>query len=194
MIAVIVLDVTYPEKYPDVAPYLDLANPHDAPKSSRLDLAEDKAKLLAAIEPTIEESLGMAMVFNIVTALKDAAEQLIQERATVAEQAREAVRRAEEEKENAKFHGEKVTRERFLNWRETFRQEMEEEAKRKAAEAEAAAAKRGGKAAGATQGVKLTGRELWEKGLARGEEEEEGEEDGTATAVQKGVNDLKVDQ
>ena len=75
-----------------------------------------------------------------------------------------------EEEENRKFHGQAVTRESFLEWRESFRGEMEkaEEEKRKREEAE-----EGKKKIGKGED-RMTGRELWEKGLVgKGEEEED---------------------
>ena len=189
-LAALLLQVAYPELYPDVGPDLDISMAPGAPKPPGLDLATDKDNLLAALEPTIEESLGMAMVFNLVTTLKEAAEQLIAERASVVEQALEAEKRAEEEKEDAKFHGEKVTPESFLRWREAFRKEKEKEARRKAEEAEIAA-KKGQKAAPVEKGEKLTGRQLWERGLVgKVDEEEEGD---AVLSVEKGVEGLKVE-
>lgn len=196
--ATLLLSVTYPEEYPDVAPHLDISNLHDGPKVPGLDLANDKAALLKELEPTIEESLGIAMIFSIVSTLKDAAEQLIGERAKAAERVREAELRAAEEKENAKFHGEKVTKESFLQWRDSFRQEMAEKAK-KEAEEEAAASKRGGKSAGAStvgvgvgaNGERLTGKQLWEQGKA-GKIDEKDDEWDSLTLVEKEVGTLKI--
>lgn len=185
--------MTYPETYPDVAPYLDLSHPpNSSKKPANLDLSTDKTQLLEALEPTIEESLGMAMVFSLVTAVKESAEQLIADRRTAAEQEREAVLRAEEEKEDAKFHGEKVTKESFLRWREQFLQEKKEEEKKRAEDADVAARKGGKVSAPSAKEEKLTGRQLWEKGLVgKGWEEDEG--DGIPPALGKGVDALKVD-
>ena len=158
------------------------------PKPGELDLATDGPALLASLEPTIEESLGEVMIFNLVTALKDAAEQLAADRATAAEHAREAELRAAEEKENAKFHGERVTRERFLAWRERFLAERAEEAERRRVEEVEAAGKRGGKVA--KEEDKITGRQLWERGMVgKGWEDEEGD----GYPVEKGVEALSVD-
>jgi hypothetical protein len=113
------------------------------------------------------------MVFTLVTALKDNAEQLIAERAQAAETRRETEIRKAEEEENKKFVGTPVTRETFLEWRDKFRLEIEEQKKREMEEKEAEDKKK----RGVKEEKKLTGKELWEKGLAgKVEEEEEGED------------------
>lgn len=172
---VIILNVRYPEAYPDEAPILDVTQPPNAPKHEHLDIQEDKARLLDALQPTIEESLGMAMVFALVSQLKDAAELLIVERQQAVQALKDFEAQKAEEEENRKFEGEKVTRESFLAWRDKFRQEMAEERARKAAELEAEEKKkRGGKA----EEKKLTGKQLWQEGLVGkvAEEDEEGED------------------
>ncbi|EME49538.1 hypothetical protein DOTSEDRAFT_68348 [Dothistroma septosporum NZE10] len=172
---VIILNVRYPEAYPDEAPYLDVSQPPNAPKHKYLDIQQDKAYLLETLLPTIEESMGMAMVFTLVSTLKDAAELLISERAQAVQAQKDFEAAKAEEEENRKFEGEKVTRETFLAWREKFRQEMKEEAERKQAEQEAEDKKRRG---GKADEKKLTGRQLWEQGLAGKtvDEDEEGED------------------
>jgi hypothetical protein len=123
----------------------------------------------------------MAMIFTIVSTLKDSAELLISER----QQAQQAlvdieVRKAEEE-ENKKFVGTPVNRETFLKWNEEFKKDMEEEEKRRQEEKEIDdKMKRIPK-----KEKKMTGKELWEKGLAgKGDEEDEDGEDAVE-ALQK---------
>lgn len=177
------LNVTYPEAYPDVGPHLDITSPPNAAKHAQLDVGEDKAQLLDALKPTIEDNLGMAMVFTLVTTLKDVAEVLISDRTRQAEEAREIEVRQKEEEENRKFHGTVVTRERFLEWRERFRKEMEEK-ERKAREDEEAEDKKrkGGKA----DEKRLTGKQLWERGLVgKVEEEDVDGEDALVGVVEK---------
>ncbi|KAG9598743.1 hypothetical protein KCV04_g19785, partial [Aureobasidium melanogenum] len=53
----LILSVSYPEDYPDVAPRLDLSAPPNAPKHKYLDIQEDKARLLDGLTATIEENL-----------------------------------------------------------------------------------------------------------------------------------------
>ena len=170
---VILLQVQYPEAYPDEAPRLDIHSPPNASRYPHFDVQDDKEQLLASLQSTIEENLGMAMIFALVTTLKDNAEQLIAERlgAIQAEKDKETARA--EEEENRKFEGTKVTRETFLAWRDRFKKEIEDEKLRKEQEREDELRKKRIK-----EEKKMTGKELWEKGLAgkAGEEEEEGED------------------
>ncbi|EMD00821.1 hypothetical protein BAUCODRAFT_61936 [Baudoinia panamericana UAMH 10762] len=182
----IILNVRYPEAYPDEAPHLDITQPPNAPKYAHLDIQEDKARLLEALQPTVEENLGIAMIFTLVSTLKDSAELLVSERQAAIQAQKDILVAKAEEEENRKFEGEKVTRETFLAWREGFKKEMEEEKARRAAEMEAEERKKRG---GKLEEKKLTGRQLWEMGLAGKtvEEEEEGE-DGL-----EGMQRLKVE-
>lgn len=182
---VILLNVTYPEAYPDVGPHLDITAPPNAAKHPYIDVADDKAQLLDALQPTIEDSLGMAMVFTLVTTLKETAETLISDRMRQEEAVREVAARQKEEEENRKFHGTVVTRERFLEWREKFRQEMLDNEKRQKEEEEAEDKKKRGVK---IEEKKLTGRQLWERGLIGKVDEEDVEgEDALPT-----VEGLKV--
>ncbi|KAK1078982.1 Protein gir2 [Friedmanniomyces endolithicus] len=177
---VILLNIRYPEAYPDEAPRLDITQPPNAPRYDHLDIQNDKARLLEALGPTIEESMGMAMVFALVSALKDAAELLAIQAVKDVESAKA------EEEENRKFEGEKVTRERFLAWREGFQREMADEAARRVAEVEAEEKKK----REAREERKLTGKQLWQRGLA-GNTVEEDEDEGDDAL--EGVQKLRVD-
>nr|POE91153.1 protein gir2 [Quercus suber] len=171
----ILLTVRYPPDYPDVAPLLDVSQPPNAPKHQHLDIQEDKTRLLEALQPGIEESLGMAMVFTLVSTLKDAAELLVSERQQAVQAMIDVEKAKAEEEENRKFEGEKVTRETFLAWREKFTTEMREEAERKVVEQEAEDKKKRIK----VEEKKLTGKQLWEQGLAgkvMDDEEDDGED------------------
>ena len=131
----------------------------------------------------------MAMIFSLYSALKEAAEALITERQTAVRTQQESEAAAKEEEENRKFHGELVTRERFLAWREKFVAEVEaEEEKKRVEEKEADDKKRRG--AGKEE-VKLTGRQLWERGLV-GKIDEEDDEDGGTDALAI-VEKLKIE-
>lgn len=181
------LHVRYPEAYPDEPPILDIQAPPNTVASERIpfSVAEDKAQLLEALDVTIQENLGMAMVFTLVTALKDAAEQLVADREAEREKAHEEAILAAEREENKKFQGTAVTRETFLRWRESFLREMEEkrvqEEEEKLAELKKARVK---------EPVKLTGKQLWERGLAgKGDADEGDDEDGISHAVEN----LKVE-
>lgn len=182
---IILLNVRYPPDYPDVAPVLDITQPPNAPKHHQLDIQDDKARLLEALQPSIEESMGMAMVFALVSTLKDAAELLVAERQQAVQAVLDVEKAHAEEEENRKFEGEKVTRETFLAWRERFVTEMQDDAERKVVEQEAEDKKKRVK----VEEKKLTGRQLWEQGLAgKVVEEDEDGEDAVAS-----VKALKVE-
>ncbi|KAK3669502.1 Protein gir2 [Recurvomyces mirabilis] len=184
---VIILSVRYPDAYPDEAPALDITAPPNAPKYAHLDVQVDKARLLGSLGPTIEESMGMAMVFTLVSTLKDSAELLVSERQQAIQALLDIESAKAEAEENRKFEGEKVTRETFLAWRDKFKQEMADEAARKQAEAEAEEKKKRGKA----EEKKLSGKQLWERGLAGKVMDEDEEEDGDDAL--EGMQKLKVD-
>jgi hypothetical protein len=180
------LTVRYPEDYPDKAPVLEVSAPQNATPHTYLNLAEDKDELLQGLEATIEENLGMAMVFTLVSALKDAAEQLVVDRKKAAADAHEEAVLAAEREENKKFHGTPVTPETFIAWRALFLKEMEEirikEEEERLAELKKARIK---------EPVKLTGRQLWERGLATGAVEEEGDDDGISV---EDIRKLKLEE
>ncbi|TFB04142.1 hypothetical protein CCMA1212_003480 [Trichoderma ghanense] len=177
------LSVRYPDDYPDAAPHLDILSSPSSPPHPHFSVSEDRDKLLADLADTITENLGMAMVFTLYSSLKEAAEQLIQDRKDAAERAREEEQLAAEREENKKFHGTPVTPETFMKWREGFLKEMEEKRLREEEERLAEMKK-----ARIKEPVRLTGRQLWERGLA-GKGEEEDEEEGLAD----GVEQLKVE-
>lgn len=167
-------------------PHLEIQAIPNAPTHPHFSVAEDREQLLAGLDETIQENMGMAMVFTIVSTLKDAAEQIIQDRKDVIAKAHEEEKLAAEREENKKFEGTRVTPETFLKWREGFLKEMAEKRAREEEERLAELKK-----AKVKEPVKLTGRQLWERGLATTGDEEEGEdEDGApAEAMQK----LKVE-
>ncbi|KAK0392440.1 hypothetical protein NLU13_1935 [Sarocladium strictum] len=178
------LNVRYPEAYPDEAPQLDLLAPANFQPHEHFDISEDREKLLADLEETIQDNIGMQMIFTLYSTVKEAAEQLIQDRkdAVLREQEEKAL--AAEREENKKFEGTAVTRESFLAWREKFLKEMEE-AETKEEEERVADLKK----AKVKEPVRLTGKQLWERGLA-GKGDEGDEEDGMPI---EGVENLKVE-
>ena len=119
--------------------------------------------------------MGMPMVFTLVSTVKETAEAIIGERQEVEKQAHIKRVMAIEAEENKKFHGTPVTRETFMRWRDAFRKEMQDKEDAANEEERLAELKRN---RGKEAEVKLTGRQLWEKGLAGkgGEEEEDFEE------------------
>lgn len=182
---ILILQVSYPEAYPDVAPDLEIMTPPNSPKHPHLDIQEDRARLLEALEPSIEENMGMAMVFTLVSTLKDSAELLISERQAAIDALVQVEAAKAEEEENRKFQGTVVNRQTFLEWREGFQAELREQERRKREEKEAEEKK---KKPSAREEKKLTGKQLWEKGLAgRGDYEEDDDE-----GVQAGVENIKL--
>lgn len=115
----------------------------------------------------------MAMIFTLVATLKEAAEQLIVERQGALQAKKDQEAAKVEEEENRKFHGSAVTKQSFLDWREKFKIQMAETERREKEEHEMDEKKKRGKA----EEKKMTGRQLWEGGLAgKGDEEEEAED------------------
>ena len=173
------LHVRYPEAYPDEAPILDLSPVPNAPIHPRFSVAADKEQLLKGLEDTIQENLGMAMVFTLVTTLTELAEQLMTERKEAAERVREEAILAAEREENKKFQGTVVTPETFMKWREQFRREMEEQRQREEDERLAELKK-----AKVKEAPRLTGKQLWERGLV-GKGDEEDDEQPLTEQVEK---------
>ncbi|KEZ44140.1 Uncharacterized protein SAPIO_CDS3061 [Scedosporium apiospermum] len=164
----ILLQVRYPDEYPDKPPHLDLLSPPNAPSHPNFSLSEDRDALLNVLNSAAEENLGMAMVFTLVSTLKEAGEQLIADRVAAAEKIREEALLAAEREENKKFHGTPVTPETFTKWREGFMKEMEELRKKEEEERLAELKK-----ARVKEPVRMTGRQLWEAGLVGKVDEDE---------------------
>jgi hypothetical protein len=186
----ILLQVKYPEAYPEEPPLLDLLPKPNAPVHLYFSVGADKETLLDGLKETIEENMGMAMIFTLVSTLKDNVEQLIAERQADARHQHEQKLLAAEREENKKFHGTPVTPETFKIWREGFRKEMEALRLKQEVEDEAADKKRN---RGKETMVQLTGKQLWERGLAGKVEEDEFEGDEVLVEGVEGLEVLKVD-
>jgi uncharacterized protein YdiU (UPF0061 family) len=180
---VIFLEVSYPEDYPDVPPELKISPVSNAPKHPLIELPQDEDVLTSALDSAVEENMGMAMVFSLVSALKEAAEQLMLERVQAVEEEKALVAQKAEEEENKKFRGTPVNRETFQKWLADFKKEVEEEEQRQREEKEIEDKKK----KTAKEEKKLTGRQLWERGLAGKADYDEEEEDALPA-----VDKLKV--
>ncbi|EEH40799.2 hypothetical protein PAAG_02775 [Paracoccidioides lutzii Pb01] len=179
---VLILQVSYPPQYPDVAPDLELFSTPNAPKHPHFDIQEDRDRLLESLQTTIEENMGMAMIFSLVDMLKEGAELLISERQAAVRALKEMEAAKAEEEENRKFHGPGVTRESFLEWRSRFQKEIEELERRTREEREAEDKK---KKSAAKEEKRLTGKELWERGLAGKVDYDEDDLDSLPTDMEK---------
>ncbi|RKF53904.1 RWD domain-containing protein [Erysiphe neolycopersici] len=167
----IILSVKYPPDYPDVPPILEILRSPDGSTHPFFNVAEDDKVLLNSLTETIDENIGMAMIFTVVSTLKENAENLISARQQAWQQEQDEKFMEAERKENSKFHGTPVTPETFASWRKNFLFEMEE-LKKKKLETEELAEKKKGK-------VKdvipiYTGKQLWMKGMVGKLDDEEG--------------------
>lgn len=128
----------------------------------------------------------MAMVFTLVSTLKDSAEMLIAERRAEARRILDVEAAKQEQEENKKFQGSAVTRESFLEWRNNFKRESDEAEARRVEEKEAEEKKK----RGGNEEKRLTGKELFQRGLV-GKAGDEDEDEGDDALV--GMEKLKVE-
>ncbi|KZT50814.1 RWD-domain-containing protein [Calocera cornea HHB12733] len=173
------LHVKYPPTYPSEIPELSL-------EELEGELTElERETLLDGLRLAGEDSLGMAMVFTLVTHLQSAMSALIQGRAEEL-QAREAEKaRIEAEAEAHRARGTAVTADSFAAWKEQFNAEMrrrmerEEEDKMRGMTPKEREEFRRSK-------TKLTGRQLFERdrNLAK-EDEALGEEGAESVDISK---------
>ncbi|ODV79728.1 RWD-domain-containing protein [Suhomyces tanzawaensis NRRL Y-17324] len=181
---VLVLGVKYPPEYPEVIPELDIelgadddesdddyddeSDDDDADTraakqalnmSETIEFGRDQFKLLLGkLQEEAEMQLGIPMVFALASQLKEEAETLFQQILDAKQKDYDRQLLAREQEEQKKFNGTPVTKESFSTWRNQFRQEINLEARL----AERFAAMHQGK---------LTGREIFEKGLAGDEDD-----------------------
>ncbi|EAA08430.4 RWD domain-containing protein 1 [Anopheles arabiensis] len=130
---------TYTAKYPDTAPLVEIEEP-----SNFHDGYEEE--LLEHIHKTIEENLGIEMIFSLVSSAQEWLNVKYDELKNAAETAKEEAKRKVEEEEMKKFEGTRVTVESFMAWKLKFEQDMGITERKEKVAAEAR---------------KLTGRELF---------------------------------
>ncbi|KAI7883358.1 RWD-domain-containing protein [Lichtheimia hyalospora FSU 10163] len=139
------LRVKYTPQYPDELPEFGI-DVLEGKISS-----DQKQQIMDALKASAEDSLGMVMVFTLASLAKEELNQILDDTLRMREAAEAERIRREEEAENAKFRGTKVTWERFQEWKIKFDQEIAEQEK----EERAARAKE--------LKNKLTGRQLFEQ-------------------------------
>jgi hypothetical protein len=114
------------------------------------------------------------MIYTLASIVKEAADELLDKRVKEKKNKIHAVKEAEFEKEMEKFRGELVTKERYEVWRKKLEQEREEVRRKEREREEEENKKRG---APVVKEKKLTGRQLFERGMAKAGEDQEDEEE-----------------
>lgn len=170
---VLVLGVKFPDQYPEVVPCLDIEwlpqykeiegntdeeDNDDDEKFVSLSESinfekEDLATLLARLDEEAELNIGMPSIFTIAAILKDEAELLFLRKVDAAQITYDKELLAREAEEQKKFHGTKVNKDLFEQWRKQFREEMKINEKNQELFEK-------------MHNGKMTGREIFEKGLA----------------------------
>jgi hypothetical protein len=114
-----VLQFTYRDTYPDVAPLMEIVS------SENLD-EEAISEITSFMNQLAEENIGVVMVFTIVSAVQEKLTQIMEsiEERKIAE--KERVIREAEEAEQKRFEGTRVTIESFLSWKTKFDAELAE--------------------------------------------------------------------
>ncbi|XP_064474204.1 RWD domain-containing protein 1-like isoform X2 [Ornithodoros turicata] len=160
----VTLKFTYVPTYPEEGPVIEVIEGENIED-------EDTKALMSLLLSEIEDNLGMAMIFSLVSA---ASEWLTTHAENIRVRKEEEEKRKhakEEEVERAKFEGTRVTVECFLAWKEKFDAEMSELYNK---EKETAGNR------------KLTGRELFER--------DQNLIDSDLQFMQEGEEDVKVDE
>eukprot|EP00730_Choanoeca_flexa_P016207 TRINITY_DN7612_c0_g1_i3.p1 TRINITY_DN7612_c0_g1~~TRINITY_DN7612_c0_g1_i3.p1 ORF type:complete len:251 (+),score=77.99 TRINITY_DN7612_c0_g1_i3:69-821(+) len=174
----IILNITYTPDYPEEAPEWKLIDPVDVAD----DILDGCKEVLAE---TIEENMGMSMVFALVNAIKEHLDDANVERRKAIEARREAEKEEEQRLEMERLTaGTLLTPETFHEWNEAFIAEQ------RAIKAEEIARK----LAASKDGKKMTGKELFMKYAqeqsAAGDEDEE----GTSAAAAGEGEDVAINQ
>lgn len=184
----LILSIVYPDTYPEVVPGIGVTVADDeasdeydsdgSEESDEDDEATREAKVALHMSEQVEfdaaclqdlevilgaeaeTQIGIPMVFALATQLKEEAELMFDKILKDMNDAYDKRSREREQKEQQKFSGTTVTRELYLEWRQRFRAEMKveelQEAKRLA-----------------MHNGKLTGRQIFERGLAGAEDDED---------------------
>lgn len=108
---------TYTEKYPDTAPLVEI----EETENFRDGYEEG---LIKHIQETIEENIGIEMIFSLVSSAQEWLNCKYDELKKEAEDEKESAKRRLEEEERKKFEGTRVTVESFMAWKNKFELEM----------------------------------------------------------------------
>ncbi|XP_055587394.1 RWD domain-containing protein 1-like [Uranotaenia lowii] len=108
---------SYTDKYPDTAPLVEIEDPENF-----RDGYEEE--LLAHIEATIQENIGIEMIFSLVSSAQEWLNCKYDQLKSDAENEKEEAKRRQEEIERKKFEGTRVTVETFMTWKTKFELEM----------------------------------------------------------------------
>ncbi|XP_031632873.1 RWD domain-containing protein 1 [Contarinia nasturtii] len=104
---------TYTEKYPDSAPLVEIESP--------INFEDDfEEKLLEHISETINENLGIEMIFSLVSSAQEWLNVKWDDYKKIEESRAQQKQRELEEAERKKFEGTRVSVETFLKWRNEF--------------------------------------------------------------------------
>ncbi|KAH8382100.1 hypothetical protein KR009_001891 [Drosophila setifemur] len=104
---------TYTENYPDGAPLVEVEEPENFEDNF-------EQRLLEHLRQTIEDNLGMEMIFSLVSSAQEWLNERWDEHKTQAEEVRMKKLREVEEEERKKFEGTRVTVESFMKWKIDF--------------------------------------------------------------------------
>lgn len=170
----LILDVTYPPEYPNEVPKMSLLYIEEELESDSDDEKDEETKqterninlpeqvlfdksdtnvILEKLQEEADMQIGIPSVFAIITLMKDEGESLFKKKLDDLEKIRDDELNKQEAELSKKFIGTKVTKQLFEEWRNNFRKEMGIDRKL----SDFYAAQHGGK---------MSGREIFEKGLA----------------------------
>ncbi|KAI8979664.1 ubiquitin-conjugating enzyme/RWD-like protein [Mycotypha africana] len=112
------LHVTYTPNYPDELPEYEIETIEGTIPQTYY------TKIKHSVKNAAEESVGMAMIFTMVMAMKEELDNIKLDAQRAEEEELNERKRKEEEAEQAKFTGTKVTVESFMEWKKKFDAEM----------------------------------------------------------------------
>lgn len=174
-------DESDPKKNDEEQAYDDHGNKiisHLQDNANSIHLDRYMPELQVQIEEHIKDDmlLGMQMCFALLTSIKDHCESWFQEQFEKLEKEHERELQERDREEQRKFFGTSVTPTSFLEWRGKFRQEFKID-------------ERDFNRRSLVHHGRLTGRQIFEKGLAGEEEEEEqnGEVDQIGNKLKKSL-------